>query len=59
VATENLPKLFTRFWRDERRRDVGAGLGLSICREIAMTHGWQLHATRAEPGMIFSLEQGV
>jgi two-component system, OmpR family, sensor histidine kinase QseC len=58
VAPEDLPKLFTRFWRDARRRDVGAGLGLSICGEIAMAHGWQLRATRAEPGMIFSLEQG-
>lgn len=58
VAAEDLPKLFDRFWRDPRRRDVGAGLGLSICHEIAVTHGWTLRAATAEPGMIFSLEQG-
>lgn len=36
-------------------RDPGAGLGLSICREIATVHGWDLRAKRAEPGMIFDL----
>lgn len=55
VPPEDLPKLFTRFWRGEHRRDLGAGLGLSICREIAMAHGWELHVRRGEPGMIFEL----
>lgn len=56
VSSEDLPKLFTRFWRGTDRRDLGAGLGLSICREIATAHGWDLRARRAEPGMIFDLK---
>ncbi len=55
VSPNDLPKLFTRFWRDKDRRDLGAGLGLSICREIATAHGWDLQARRGEPGMIFDL----
>jgi two-component system, OmpR family, sensor histidine kinase QseC len=55
VSPEDLPKLFTRFWRSADRRDLGAGLGLSICREIATVHGWDLLARRGEPGMIFDL----
>lgn len=55
VPPEDLPKLFTRFWRGPERRDLGAGLGLSICREIAAMHGWELRARRGEPGMVFEL----
>jgi signal transduction histidine kinase len=55
VPPEDLPKLFTRFWRGADRRDLGAGLGLSICREIASVHGWDLQARRGETGMIFDL----
>jgi signal transduction histidine kinase len=55
VSPEDLPKLFTRFWRGAHRRDLGAGLGLSICRQIATVHGWDLQARRGEPGMIFDL----
>jgi signal transduction histidine kinase len=55
VTPEDLPKLFTRFWRGAHRRDLGAGLGLSICREIATAHGWDLQARRGEPGMMFNL----
>ena len=58
VSTEDLPKLFTRFWRGADRRDLGAGLGLSICRQIATVHGWELQARRVEPGMIFELSLG-
>jgi two-component system sensor histidine kinase QseC len=55
VLPEDLPRLFTRFWRGAHRRDLGAGLGLSICREIATAHGWDLQARRREPGMVFDL----
>jgi two-component system, OmpR family, sensor histidine kinase QseC len=55
VSELDLPKLFTRFWRSVERRDLGAGLGLSIFQEIATAHGWELQARRGEPGMIFSL----
>lgn len=43
--------LFQRFWRGAHRRDHGAGLGLSICLEIARAHGWTLDAQAAEPGL--------
>jgi signal transduction histidine kinase len=56
VLPEDFPKLFTRFWRSADRRDLGAGLGLSICREIATAHGWDLQARRGEPGMVFDLK---
>ncbi|SEG10347.1 sensor histidine kinase [Billgrantia desiderata] len=55
VDAEQLPLLFERFWRAAHRRDHGAGLGLAICQEIAMTHGWQLTAEPAEPGLRFRL----
>jgi two-component system, OmpR family, sensor histidine kinase QseC len=50
-----LPLLFERFWRGAHRRDHGAGLGLAICQEIALAHGWCLTAERAEPGLRFRL----
>ena len=55
VPLDDLPRLFERFWRGAHRRDLGAGLGLSICREIATAHGWEIHAHRTEPGMVFEL----
>ena len=51
----DLPRLFDRFWRGAHRRDIGAGLGLTICREIALAHGWLLTAHRMEPGLMFQL----
>jgi signal transduction histidine kinase len=56
MPPEDLPKLFTRFWRSAERRDVGAGLGLSICQEIATVHGWILSARRIDPGMVLELD---
>lgn len=55
VPHEQLPKLFTRFWRGAHRRDHGAGLGLAICQEIARAHGWTLTASLAEPGLRVSV----
>jgi signal transduction histidine kinase len=55
VAPEDMPKLFTRFWRGAHRRDLGAGLGLPICREIATAHGWQIQARRGGRGMVFEV----
>lgn len=51
VAPEQLPMLFARFWRGAHRRDLGAGLGLAICQEIAQAHGWTLAAQPASPGL--------
>ncbi len=51
VTQDELPMIFTRFWRGEHRRDHGAGLGLAICQEIAQAHGWTLSAQQASPGL--------
>ncbi|BBH33395.1 Signal transduction histidine kinase [Pseudomonas sp. 43mfcvi1.1] len=55
VGPEQLSQVFARFWRGSHRRDHGAGLGLTICQEIARAHRWTLSARRAEPGLIFCL----
>ncbi|MGY2461218.1 sensor histidine kinase [Vreelandella sulfidaeris] len=55
VEPEQLSLLFSRFWRGAHRRDHGAGLGLAICQEIAMAHGWTLSAHNAHPGLIVKL----
>jgi two-component system sensor histidine kinase QseC len=47
---------FDRFWRGAHKRDTGAGLGLTICREIALAHGWALSAHRMQPGLMFRLQ---
>lgn len=57
VEAAQLPLLFERFWRAAHRRDHGAGLGLAICQEIALAHGWRLTAERAEPGLRFRLSR--
>ncbi|SHI24557.1 sensor histidine kinase [Pollutimonas bauzanensis] len=51
VNQEPLSQIFSRFWRGAHRRDHGAGLGLAICQEIALAHGWALSAHRADPGL--------
>jgi len=51
VSPEQLPQIFSRFWRGPHRRDHGAGLGLAICQEIALAHGWTLSARLANPGL--------
>ncbi len=42
ISKEKLPKVFERYYRDERyKRDVtGTGLGLSIVKEILKKHGF-------------------
>ncbi|MGM3388729.1 HAMP domain-containing histidine kinase [Stutzerimonas stutzeri] len=57
VDDAQLSHLFKRFWRGAHRRDHGAGLGLSICQEIATAHNWALAAYRAEPGLLFQLSR--
>src|SRR5260221_4520887 len=42
IDPADMPMLFKRFWRGTHRRDEGAGLGLSICHEIARVHDWAL-----------------
>lgn len=51
VPHDQLATIFARFWRGAHRRDAGAGLGLAICQEIALAHGWTICAKRANPGL--------
>jgi len=51
VPAADLPRLFDRFWRGAARRDEGAGLGLSICQEIAHAHGWHMQAQPGSAGL--------
>jgi signal transduction histidine kinase len=46
LASEDVPKLFDRFWRKEAARSGGkhVGLGLSLARSFAMAMGWSLTA---------------
>ena len=42
IAEEDLPRVFTRFWRGEKSRSRatgGAGIGLSIVKELVQAHG--------------------
>ena len=59
IAADELPKLFRRFWRGPMRRNEGAGLGLSICAEIAAAHRWEVTARSTGGGAEFRLSFGV
>jgi two-component system, OmpR family, sensor histidine kinase QseC len=55
IGADELPNLFKRFWRGPMRRNEGAGLGLSICAEIAAAHHWELTARTIGRGAEFIL----
>jgi signal transduction histidine kinase len=51
IAPADLPRIFERFYRGEKSRSRetgGAGVGLSIVREIARAHGGETGATSRE-----------
>jgi two-component system sensor histidine kinase BaeS len=53
VSASQLPRLFERFYRGEssrNRESGGAGLGLAICRSIALAHGGSLEADHSPLG---------
>jgi two-component system sensor histidine kinase BaeS len=56
IDPDDLPHLFTAFWRRDRRDPSGAGLGLWIARAIAEAHGGTLRvASRPGHGTTFHL----
>ena len=54
IAPEHLPHLFEKFYRVPGSRSTGAGLGLAIAREIALSHGGQIEvASQPRAGATF------
>ncbi len=60
IAAEQLARLFERFNRGSGGTHGGAGLGLAICREICLAHGWDIHLdeTHPAPGTRFIVVTG-
>jgi signal transduction histidine kinase len=50
IADEDLPHIFERFWRKDRRKTDGAGLGLGIVKRLAQAHGGAITVENAPGG---------
>ncbi|PTS75725.1 two-component sensor histidine kinase [Sphingomonas sp. HMWF008] len=50
IADEDLPHVFERFWRKDRRKTDGAGLGLGIVQRLAQAHGGAITVENAPGG---------
>ena len=57
IASDELKRIFERFYRSDRTSPGGMGVGLSIARSIARLHGGEVHADSAGPdrGSTFTL----
>jgi PAS domain S-box-containing protein len=42
IAEEDLGRVFDRFWRADRRKERGVGLGLTVAQGIVQAHGGQI-----------------
>lgn len=51
VVKEELPKLFQRFYRAEHQNQNGAGIGLSIVKEIVQRHHGNIIAENGQHGL--------
>ncbi|MFP3606899.1 sensor histidine kinase [Paraburkholderia sp. SIMBA_053] len=55
IRMDHLPLLFKRFWRAPDASHDGAGLGLAICKEIALAHDWRLTVRTRSIGTRFTV----
>ena len=55
VSTEELPKLFQRFYRAEHQSKNGAGIGLAIVKEIIQRHHGVITAENGQEGLKMSI----
>jgi len=56
LPDEDRALMFERFWRKDRHKGMGAGLGLSIVGRIVAAHGARLEAeNRPDGGAVFSI----
>lgn len=58
IPPEDIPHLFERFYRSDKARTSGSGygLGLSICKNLAVLHGGDISVTSdAENGTVFTV----
>jgi signal transduction histidine kinase len=59
IRSTDLDVLFERFWRGDRSRSGGAGLGLSIVKRIVEAHNGTVSAdNRPTGGAVFSIFLG-
>ncbi|OQY32505.1 MAG: hypothetical protein B6241_10945 [Spirochaetaceae bacterium 4572_59] len=57
IPSEEMPHLFTRYWRKDQDREGGSGLGLAIGYMIALKHGGNLTARNLySDQVVFQLE---
>jgi signal transduction histidine kinase/CheY-like chemotaxis protein len=42
IAEDDISKVFDRFWRADRRKERGIGLGLTVAQGIVQAHGGQI-----------------
>jgi signal transduction histidine kinase len=57
IAQEDVPHIFDLFYRgNNSRRDEGMGLGLSVVKSIADSHGWKIHVeSEPDKGSTFTI----
>lgn len=59
IASEDLPRIFSAFFRSERSRSRGTGgvgLGLTLVKQIVDAHGGSVSVTSESPGTTVSVE---
>ncbi len=56
IATQELERVFERFYRGENKNIDGSGLGLSIVKEIATQHGANIELINLNPGLSFKVK---